>query len=146
MKRILGLCVVLAGLFNIPAVTAQNAQEVTFGGYIVNYNTFPSTFLDQNIAKAAGIKRSDTQAVITIAIRKHMPGASDKAVKAVVAGTATNLIGQIRKLNLSEVKEGSAIYYIGDFTFVSGEQMTFNMSVIPEGEKVKQEFQFMRQY
>jgi len=147
MKRVVGIGALLACLLlYFSAASAQNEYELTFGNYVVNYNTFPSTFLDKSIAKAAGVKRSDFQAVITIAVRQHVAGANDKPVKAVVSGNATNLIGQIRKLKLSEVKDGSAIYYIGDFTFVRGEQMTFNMTVTPEGEKEKQEFKFTRQF
>ncbi len=125
---------------------AQNEYEVSFGSYTVNYNTFPSTFLEPAISKAAGIKRSENHGVITIAVRHRSATSGEKAVKAVVSGMATNLIGQIRKLNLTEVREGEAIYYVGDFAVVKNESLTFNISLLPEGETQRHEFKFTRQF
>lgn len=147
MKRILGIGAVIAGvLLFVSVAVAQNEQEMAFGAYVVNYNTFPSTFLDRNIAKAARVKRSESHGVITLAVRKRIEGRSDKPVKSSVTATATNLIGQISKVKLSEIVEGGAIYYIGDFMITPDETISFTVNVQPEGDELKQEFKFARRF
>lgn len=147
MKRLLGIGALLAGLFcYVSAATAQNEQEVTFGNYVVNFNTFPSMFLDQSIAKAAGVKRSEEQGVITLAVRKKVAGSSDMPVKAAVTATTMNLIGQISRVKLTQVIEGGAIYYIGDYPTTLDETITFTVTVQPDGETQKHEFKFARRF
>ena len=147
MRRVIGIGAVLAGLlFYIPFAMAQNEYEIAFGNYIVNYNTFPSTFLDPAVAKAVGVKRSDSRGAMTISVRHKTQGIEVKSASATITATATNLIGQIRKLDFKEVKEGGALYYIGDFPIVRDEALTFTITLIPEGETQLHEFKFSRQF
>ena len=147
MRRTIGIATVLAGLLlYIPFALAQNEYEITFGNYIVNYNTFPSTFLDANIAKAVGVKRSDSRGAMTISVRHKTEGIEVKPAKATITATATNLIGQIRKIDFKEVKEGGALYYIGDFATAKDENLTFTITLVPEGETQRHEFKFSRQF
>lgn len=147
MRKTIGIGAVLAGLLlYIPFALAQNEYEISFGNYMVNYNTFPSTFLEPEIAKAVGIKRSDSRGAMTISIRHKTEGIEVKAAKAAITATATNLIGQIRKLEFKEVKEGNALYYIGDFAMARNEALTFTITLVPEGETERHEFKFTRQF
>lgn len=146
MKRIAPISILVAGLLLCVQAVAQNEYEVSFGNYTVNYNTFPSTFIEPAISKAVGIKRSDNHGVITIAVRQRTTGSDIKAVKATVSGMASNLVGQLRKLKFTEVKDGAVLYYIGDFPVVSNEQLTFTITLLPEGEAQPHEFKFTRQF
>lgn len=147
MRRTIGVGALLAGLLlHIPFALAQNEYEISFGDYMVNYNTFPSTFLEPEIAKAVGVKRADSRGAMTIAIRRKTEGIEVLSVKAAVTATATNLIGQIRKLEFKEVKEGNVLYYIGDFAIARNELLTFTITLVPEGEKQRHEFKFSRQF
>ena len=147
MRRAIGIFALLAGfLLSIPFALAQNEYEVSFGNYTVNYNSFPSTVLDANVAKAVGVKRSDSRGVMTIAIRYKAEGQVAKPVKADITATATNLIGQLRKLDFKEVKEDGVFYYIGDFPVARNETLTFDVSLIPDGETQRHEFKFTRKF
>ncbi|HXK55642.1 MAG TPA: DUF4426 domain-containing protein, partial [Gammaproteobacteria bacterium] len=54
-------------------------------------------------------------------------------VSAQIDARSTNLTGQIRNIPLREIREGSAIYYIGEFPIVNNETLTFSLDVLPEG-------------
>lgn len=146
MRLIARISIFVTSLLLCMPLLAQNEYEVSFADYTVNYNTFPSTFLEPSVAKAAGIKRSENHGVITIAVRYRAETGGGKAVKAAVSGMATNLIGQLRKLSFTEVREGEALYYVGDFVFVSNESLTFNISLTPEGATQPHTFKFTRQF
>ena len=147
MNKRIGIVALLAGfLLYVPAVLAQNKYEFTFGNYVVYYNTFPSTFLDNGIAKSAGIKRSRGRGVITVVVRQHQKEGADKPVKATVSGSAANLIGQVNKLKMKEIRSGDAIYYVAEYPIFNNEQITFNLSVMPEGETLSQDFNFTRDF
>ena len=128
------------------ALLAQNEYEVSFANYTVHYNTFPSEFLEPQVSKAVGIKRSASRGVITIAVKQNISGNSGKSVEAAISGTASNLIGQIRKLNMTEVKDGEVVYYVGDFPVARNETLTFNVSVLPAGDAQRQEIKFTRKF
>ncbi len=148
MKKNMGIVALLAGLFlYIPSVLAQNKYEFAFGNYVVYYNTFPSTFLDKNIAKNAGLTRSESRGIITIVIRQLQKDGSDKPIKAAsVSGTATNLMSQVSNLKLKEIRDGDVIYYIGDFPIFKEDQLSFHISITPAGETQSQDFKFERQF
>ena len=147
MKTITQLLFALGAFFLINPVTlAQNEYEVSFANYTVHYNTFPSEFLEPHISKAVGIKRSASHGVITIAVKQRVTNGTGKPVSADISGTASNLIGQIRKLKLKEVKDGEAVYYVGDFPVARNETLTFNLSVLPTGDTQRQDFKFIRRF
>lgn len=147
MRRFIALAALLVGvLLHIPAALAQNEYEISFGNYIVNYNTFPTTFLEPAIAKAVGIKRDAAHGAMTIAIRRKTEGIELIPIKAEVTASATNLIGQLRKLEFKEVKDAKALYYIADFTVARNEALTFTVTLVPEGEAQRHEFKFTRQF
>ncbi len=148
MKKSMGIVALLAGLLlYIPSALAQNKYEFTFGNYVVYYNTFPSTFLDKNIAKNAGLTRSKSRGTITIVIRQLQKDGTDKPVKAdSVSGTATNLMSQTSNLKLKEIRDGDVIYYIGEFPIFNEDQISFHISITPVGESQSQDFKFERQF
>lgn len=149
MKRILALLSLLTGLLiSLPVAAAENAYEVTFGDYTVNYNAFPSEMLEPNIAKAVNISRASYRGVVTIAVRKRGEDGKENPVAAEVKGHTTNLIGQQSDLDFSKVKDSGSLYYVGDFSIpTSGNKLlTFSISVRPEGEKGSQQIEFKRQY
>ena len=44
-------------------------------------------------------------------------------------GQAKNLIGQIKPLEFTQVKEGSAIYYLAEFSISDQENLTFDIDI-----------------
>lgn len=120
------LICLLALLLALPAM-AERKHSV--GEYDVHYIAFNSSFLQPDIAGAAGLVRSKTQGVVNVSVLK-----SGKPVAAQVSGSVKNLLGQDYPLTFKQLKEGDeAIYYLAQFPFESREVLRFNLNVKPSG-------------
>ena len=77
---------------------------------------------------------------------KKQGGANAPAVKADITSNVSNLIGQISPIELREVKDGDAIYYIGDFLTVDQENLKFQIMVRPVGDTFTHNLIFERRF
>ena len=105
-------------------------QHQTFGQYEVHYSTINTNQLMPQIAQAFGIQRAGTQAMLNITV---IDTESGDPVEAEISAIATNLTGQLRQLNLRELREQEAIYYIGQFRIHNEETLRFEIEVQPDG-------------
>ena len=118
------------------SVTAMAADAIKgdrqekFGDVTVHYNTFNSTFLTPDIAKAAGLTRSKNQGVINVSVLKD-----GKPQMAQVSGTVKDLTSQSVNLNFRQITEQGAIYYIAQFPVEQQETRTFDIKV-QTGDKI----------
>lgn len=119
MRRFVSLvfCLLLA----LPAV-AERKQ--TFGELDVHYSVFNSSFLQPDVAAAAGLTRSKTVGVLNIAALKDGKGQVAK-----VSGTLKNLLGQTNELKFKQVLESGAVYYLAEFPLRQREMLTFSIQV-----------------
>ena len=119
MRRFVSLvfCLLLA----LPAV-AERKQ--TFGELDVHYSLFNSSFLQPDVAAAAGLTRSKTVGVLNIAALKDGKGQAAK-----VSGTLKNLLGQTSELKFKQVLESGAVYYLAEFPLRQREMLTFSIQV-----------------
>ena len=119
MRRFVSLvfCLLLA----LPAV-AERKQ--TFGELDVHYSVFNSSFLQPDVAAAAGLTRSKTVGVLNIAALKDRKGQAAK-----VSGTLKNLLGQTSELKFKQVLESGAVYYLAEFPLRQREVLTFSIQV-----------------
>ncbi|MDG9929799.1 MULTISPECIES: DUF4426 domain-containing protein [unclassified Pseudomonas] len=119
MRRFASLlfCLLLA----LPAV-AERKQ--TFGELDVHYSVFNSSFLQPDIAAAAGLTRSKTVGVLNVAALKD-----GKGQPAQVSGTLKNLMGQSTTLEFRQVLESGAVYYLAEFPLRQREMLTFSIVV-----------------
>ena len=117
-------------LFTLSLAAGANSTQV--GDLHVYYNALPSTELTPEVARQYGITRSANRALVNISVRQGEPGA-DRAVTAKVTVSATNLAGQRVELRMREVREGDAIYYLGEARTSGQETLSFDLSVTPEG-------------
>ncbi len=119
MRRFVSLvfCLLLA----LPAV-AERKQ--TFGELDVHYSVFNSSFLQPDVAAAAGLTRSKTVGVLNIAALKDGKGQAPK-----VSGTLKNLLGQTSELKFKQVLESGAVYYLAEFPLRQREMLTFSIQV-----------------
>ena len=119
MRRFVSLvfCLLLA----LPAV-AERKQ--TFGELDVHYSVFNSSFLQPDVAAAAGLTRSKTVGVLNIAALKDGKGQVAK-----VNGTLNNLLGQTSELKFKQVLESGAVYYLAEFPLRQREMLTFSIQV-----------------
>lgn len=109
--------------------------SVSFGDYVIHYNAFTSDTLQPAIARAYGITRSKNRGVLTVVVLKKVLETTGKPIHAQIKATAVNLTGQLKNIELREIREGNALYYLGEFPVANGEVLDFTLKVIPEGEK-----------
>ena len=145
--KILSSFVILAFtvFFTAPA-QAERSKE--FGNYVVHYNALATDFLKPSTAKHYKIKRSKNRGMITISIQeKAQPGETiGKAVTATVSGFSKNLNGQTRNLNFRLVDEGTAVYYIDDFSITDQEVINFVLSIKPDNQKTSYSLTFRQKF
>lgn len=144
MKTLIKTLFAMLMLTSLPAV-AQQAKE--FGDYMIHYNALRSSMLTPEVARAYGIRRSDSRALINISVLKSNDDQTSSAVKAKVTATGRNLTGQTRKVDMREIDEGDgAIYYIGELSVRNMETFDFTVLVTPEGNGTPYEVKFRQQF
>lgn len=144
MKRLMQTLILLAALTSLPAI-AQQAME--FGDYTIHYNALNSSLITPGVAKAYGIRRSASRALINISVLKKDGMQATIAVKAAVTATGRNLTGQTRKIDMREINDGDgAIYYIGELSVRNMETFDFTVLVTPEGNVKPYTVKFRQQF
>ena len=108
----------------------KGERKETFGDITVHYNTFNSTFLQPDIAKAAELIRSKNQGVINVSVVKD-----GKPLIASVTGTVKDLTSNSVPLKFRQVTEQGAIYYIAQYPVPQQETRTFEIKV-QNGDKI----------
>lgn len=120
----------LMALFTLSAL-AENSTRT--GGYTIHHNAMTTDFLPVQVATAYGIQRSKSRALLNVSVIRDQPGTTGIPVRAKIRAVAKTLMGQIRPIELREVVEDQAIYYIADFPVAHREMLRFEMEVMPEG-------------
>ena len=123
----------LAACLSLSAVAAdaiKGERKEVFGDVTVHYNTFNSTFLTPDIAKAAELIRSKNQGVINVSVIKD-----GKPLIAQVTGTVKDLTSQSVPLTFRQITEQGAIYYIAQYPVEQQETRTFEIKV-QNGDKI----------
>ncbi|OYQ11783.1 homoserine acetyltransferase [Pseudomonas mandelii] len=124
---------VLTACLSVTAMAAdiiKGDRQEKFGDVTVHYNTFNSTFLTPDIAKAAELTRSKNQGVINVSVIKE-----GKPLMAQVSGTVKDLTSQSVPLKFKQITEQGAIYYIAQFPVDQQEIRTFEIKV-QNGDKI----------
>jgi hypothetical protein len=135
------MVLLLAAVAAVPAA-AQQSQK--FGGYEVHYNTLNTNMLSPEIASVYGIQRAGTQAMLNVTV---LHTESREPVEARVTATATNLTGQRREIELRQIDDQGAIYYIGQFRIHDEETLNFDLQVQPNGHEGEPfQLQFRQQF
>jgi len=123
------LCILM--LFSLSAIAENSTSS---GGYTIHHNALKSDFLTPAIAKAYNIQRSKFRGLINISVIKDHPGTKGTPVKAAIKIKAMTLSGVPKDIDLAEIVEDDAIYYIGDFPVINLEIVNFTLEITPEGE------------
>ena len=126
------LIVVFLLLFAISLpLSAENSTKAD--GYTIHHNAMTTDTLLPKIAKTYGITRSGNRGMINISLIKDKEGTMGVSTPAKVEVVIKRLIGRKDKVEMREIREDNAIYYIGIFSVVNGEKISFDISVTPEG-------------
>jgi hypothetical protein len=126
------------------APTGETFEE--FGDFVVHFNSQPTTRLTAEVAEGLGIQRGEGRAMLNISIIDRSVEGAPVPVTAVVEVTATNLAGQVKDLRFRELRQGDAIYYIGEFGVADEEIVNFEVSVRADGMDAPHEFRFQQQF
>jgi hypothetical protein len=105
---------------------AENMKKL--GSMNVHYMAIGSTFFTPEIAKAYGITRSRYNALINISVLDNTKS-GNPAKTVSISGQAKNNVGQFKRLEFQQVKEGKAIYYLAQVSYNNEETLHFNLTI-----------------
>lgn len=130
-----------------PAARPSEASFQTFGNYEVHFNAVRADQIPAEVARAHGIERSKNRVMLNVTIlQKIGDGAPRKPVKGAVSVDAYNLNGQLKNMEMRQVTEGEAIYYIGTASISASEILVFDIKATPEGESSPLEVKLKREF
>jgi hypothetical protein len=145
MRQLIGV-LLLAGAF-VFCTNGLAQQSQDFGDYVVHYNALNTNMLPPQVAQGYGITRSANRALLNITVLKKVMNNPGTPVDATVTATATNLTGQLREVEIREVKDSEdAIYYIGVLPVHNLETYNFRIEVGLEGERDPLVVRFRQQF
>lgn len=131
------LCLPLTGL-------AENSTNIP--GYVIHHSAFTTDTLPPEVARHYNLTRSKNRGMLNISVIRGIPGQVGHSVAAQVKVQATNLAGQSREIDMRELRDGEAIYYIGDFRITNQETLNFDIEVTPEGESAPYQARLSQQF
>lgn len=140
---------VVAGLLlGFGSSGAHASRFEVVGDYVIHYNALNTTILSPKMAENYNITRSKNRALLTIAVRKKAAEGEmlDRAVSATVSAGMVNLSEQYSPIEMREIREPAAIYYIGVFPISKAETLGFTLKVTPEGKGEPHEFKFRQEF
>ena len=131
-----------------PGAPALPATETSkdFGDYVVHFNALATDQLTADIARTYGIVRSPNRAMLSVSIIKKESGTTGTPVAGSVSASASNLTGQLKQISVREIREGEAVYYIGEVTVANEETLMFNVDVTPMNEVSRFSVRFQEQF
>lgn len=127
------------------AFSAQAEQAQKFGNVEVHYNAMLSSDLLPDVAKAYKIDRSKTRGIVTVSVLKKNAMGIAQPVSAKLGAYLVNLNNQLGNIDMREIKEGTAIYYLGEFRVAPPDTLKFTVSVESQGEP-KREVSFTQKF
>lgn len=117
-----------------------------FGEYTLHFNALTTDQLAEQIASEYRIVRSRNRALLNVSILRNQEVGLPTAVAGEVTAQARNLTGQLRNLQVREIREGEAIYYIAETAIVNGESLIFTVEAIPESATEPLKVSFQKQF
>ncbi|MEW6133808.1 MAG: DUF4426 domain-containing protein [Pseudomonadota bacterium] len=127
----------------VSAAQAEQAQK--FGDVEVHYNAMLSTGLLPDVAKNYNIDRSPTRGILTVSVLKKNAMGVARPIPARLTAYMVNLNNQLGDISMREVREGGAIYYLGEFRVVPPNTLKFTVTVEADGEP-KREVTFNQKF
>jgi hypothetical protein len=136
----------LAGLLLLLPLTVDAENSKDFGQFVIHYNAMASDVIPPQVARKYRITRSQNRGMINITVLKKVLGSPGQPVHARIEVNAQNLVGQGRTIPMREIREGNAIYYIGEFGVANEETLKFDVRARPQGTQEFVEVQFSQDF
>lgn len=128
------------------AVLSGTESVQRFGDYEVHFNALRTTQLNPAIASEYGIVRSPNRAMLNVSILQYDSNGTGRAVTASVTASAINLTGQLKNVAIREIREGTAVYYIGELAIIDAETLIFTVDIAPNGGGGPFTIRFQKQF
>jgi hypothetical protein len=116
------------------AASAHAEISQKFGPLEVHYNALTTDELLPEVARAYKIERSKTRGLVTMSVLKQNKVGAPSPVPAKLTVHVTNLNQQLAKVDMREIREGNAIYYLGEFRVAPPDTLKFSAAVEAAGE------------
>ncbi len=146
LRRSPGACLALAAFWLTIAASVSQAQlSERFGPYELHYSVVNTTFLEPAVAAEYGITRGRRRAIINLSLREHLDDGTTVARTMDLKGSSRDLTAQSIDFDFMEVREGPAIYYIGEFKFINREYRFFDVNFAADGSDERFDFSFKHQ-
>ena len=142
-RQVFSWLVVLALLLPLSA-SAENSKD--FGDFVIHYNAMATDMVPPEVARKYRITRSQNRGMINITVLKKILGSPGQPVHARVKVAAQNLAGQTRRIHTREIRDGNAIYYIGEFSVAHEETLKFTVQARPQGTQESVEVRFSQDF
>lgn len=126
------------------AVATETFRD--FGDYVVHFRAFRSDDLSPQVARSYGITRSQNRALLNVSIIRKEDGTIGTPVKGAIQAEVHNLVGQYKNIQMREIEDDTAIYYIGETSISNAETLIFNIDVTPMGEGSRFSVRFRQQF
>ncbi len=107
--------------------------ESDFENYRVQHVVFNSTFIQEDIAKTYGLKRSKYESLLNISVYDKRSKKTIATVPAKITGTVKNLMQQQKTLDVIEINEKDTVYYLAPIRVANEELLHFELSITPKG-------------
>ena len=146
MRLVTRFTSLLAGLLLLLPLTTSAENSKTFGQYVIHYNALATDVLPPEVARQYRITRSRNHGMINITVLKNILGSPGQPVHAQVEVSARNLAGQARAINTREIRDGNAIYYIGEFGVANEETLKFKVQASPQGSQESVQVEFSQDF
>jgi hypothetical protein len=145
MKQLMGILLLIGSLAFSASGAAQQSQD--FGDYVVHYNALNTNLIPPQVAQGYGITRSPSRALLNVTVMKKVMDTPGTPVQASVTATGTNLTGQLREIEIREIRDPEgAIYYIGEFPVHNLETYRFEVTVAVAGEADPLKVRFRQEF
>ena len=136
----------LAVFFGAATIAVNAEQFKSFGDYTVHFSAFTTDILTPEVARSYKIQRSKNRALLNVSVLKKVMNTAGSPVKAKVEATATNLNAQLRELEVRELSDHGAVYYIAETPVNNRETLNYTLTILPEGEQESFGFTFAQQF
>lgn len=125
---------------------AQAEQAQKFGDVEIHYNALSTNDLTPEVARNYKVTRSKNRGLLTISILKKNNMGASHPVPAEVKVNAITVYNQLVGVDMREIKEGSAIYYLGEYGIVLPGTLKFSISAKPEGAAQPYSFEYQQSF
>lgn len=125
--------------------SAQAQLSERYGDYELHYSVVNTTFLEPAVAAQYGLARGSRRAIINLSLREHLEDGSTVAREMSLEGRSWDLTQAQVNFDFVEVREGPALYYIGEFKFINREWRFFEINFSPDGSEEALSLEFKQQ-